>query len=166
MERLSTVTFAKPADEGELYDILADTDMGLAGDIGEHIVLREGAAIRAGGRLYQADEALFHLMVFAVAGDERGRGTGRRFLRALTAGPWLHCRGGVEPPGGSYRITTMAKGSATGFYARAGFRPCKAAQLPALFAGQCEGCPDREECGPVPMVYTGSSRELPERGRD
>jgi N-acetylglutamate synthase-like GNAT family acetyltransferase len=161
MERLGAVTFAGPDDGAELYDILADTDMGLAGEPEEHVVLRQGGAILAGGRLYQADEDLFHLMVFAVAASDRGRGTGRRFLRKLAARPWLYCRDGVAPPDGTYRVTTMAKGAAAGFYAKAGFRPCDAVKLPAPFAGQCDGCPDREACRPLPMAYERSSREKP-----
>ncbi len=148
-----TISFAGPADEEELRGMLTATGMDLAGEIEEHVVLREGAEILAGGRLYQADEDLFHLLVFAVAERERGRGTGRRLLRELSERPWEYCRDAVEPPGGSFRVTTVAKGEAAAFYKRCDYRMCEVSQLPSPFDRQCEDCPDREQCAPVAMVF-------------
>lgn len=151
-----TISFAGPADEEMLRSIMTATGMELAGEIEEHVVLREGAEILAGGRLYQADEDLFHLLVFAVAERERGRGTGRKLLRELCQRPWEYCRDAVETSGGSYRVTTVAKGDAADFYKRCDYRVCEASELPPPFDRQCEDCPDREACGPVAMVFEGT----------
>jgi GNAT superfamily N-acetyltransferase len=148
-----TISFAGPADEDKLRGMLTATGMDLAGEVVEHVVLREGAEILAGGRLYQADEDLFHLLVFAVAERDRGRGTGRRLLRELCERPWQYCRDAAEPPGGSYRVTTVARGEAAAFYKRCDYRVCEVSLLPPPFDRQCEDCPDREPCGPVAMVF-------------
>lgn len=149
-----TISFAGPDDEEKLRDMLTATGMDLAGEIEEHVVLREGAEILAGGRLYQADEDLFHLLVFAVAESERGRGTGRRLLRELCERPWEYCRDAVKPLSGSFRVTTVAKGEAADFYKRCDYRMCETSLLPPPFDRQCEDCPDREPCAPVAMVFT------------
>ncbi|MDT8899819.1 GNAT family N-acetyltransferase [Anaeroselena agilis] len=149
-----TITFAEPADEETLRTMFTAAGMDLAGEAEEHVVLRDGANILAGGRLYQADEDLFHLLVFAVAQGERGRGTGRRLMRELCERPWEYCRDAVEPTGGTFRITTMAKGESAAFYKRCDYRECEASLLPPPFDSQCEDCPDCEQCGPVAMVYS------------
>lgn len=150
------IAFGEPADERELRGILLDTGMDLAGDIEEHIVLKRGPEILAGGRLYQADEDLFHLLVFAVAEEERGRGTGQRLLRELSARPWAYCREAVEPASGPYRITTVAKGEAAAFYMKGNYQACDFSQVPVPFDSQCEECPDRTACKPVPLVFAAT----------
>lgn len=158
------IAFAGPADEEELKGLLTGTGMDLAGDVTEHVVLRQGDRILAGARLFQVDDELFHLMVFAVAAAERGRGTGRAFLRELGACPWAYCREAL-PVGGPYRVTTVAKGTAAGFYNQVGYRECGFAQLPAPFDEQCAICPDREQCSPVPMVFCSDADEGCLRGQ-
>lgn len=152
------IEFAGPADEARLKEIFTAADMDLAGEAEEHVVVRRGGAVVAGGRLYQAEEDLFHLLVFAVAAAERGRGTGRRLLAALAAHPWEYCLEAVRPEG-SYRVTTMAKGAAAAFYKRVGFTVCDAAALPAPFGEQCRDCPDRDKCEPVPLEFAGPAGE-------
>jgi N-acetylglutamate synthase-like GNAT family acetyltransferase len=151
-----TIAFATPADEEELSVLLQDTDMGLAGYIGEHVVLRRGKDILAGGCLYQAEEDLFHLLVFAVAEAERGRGAGQRLLREMSAHPWAYCLGAIKPPGGSYRITTVAKGAAAAFYRKSNYQACDFSQVPVPFDSQCGDCPERTECKPVPLVFAAT----------
>jgi N-acetylglutamate synthase-like GNAT family acetyltransferase len=157
------IEFAGPADENRLKEIFTAAEMDMAGEAEEHVVLRKGGGVVAGGRLYQAEEDLFHLLVFAVAAEERGRGTGRRLLAALAARPWEYCLEAVRPEG-PYRVTTMAKGTAAAFYQRAGFTVCDAAALPAPFGEQCRDCPDREACGPVPLEFTGQPANGTEEG--
>lgn len=144
--------FASPADEARLQEIFTAADMDMAGEVEEHVVVRRDGKVVAGGRLYQAEEDLFHLLVFAVAAEERGRGTGRELLAAMAVRPWEFCLEAVRPAG-SYRITTMAKGAAAAFYKRVGFTVCDAAALPAPFGEQCRDCPDRVKCDPVPMEF-------------
>lgn len=150
-----TITFAEPADEEKLRDILLDTDMGLAGEIEDHVVLRRGSDILAGGALYQAEEDLFHLLVFAVAKKERGRGMGQRLLREISARPWDFCRGATTPKGGSFKLTTVARGEAVAFYRSCGYQACVFSLVPAPFDSQCEDCPDQMECKPAPLVFKG-----------
>lgn len=152
------VAFAEPQDEEVLRAMLLDTGMDLAGEIEEHVVLRRGGEVVAGGRLYQAEEELFHLLVFAVAAVERGQGEGRRLLRAMSDRPWEYCRDAVRPAGGPFAVTTVARGEAEDFYKKCGFIACDFSNVPAPFDGQCEDCPDRAECNPSALVYRAPAR--------
>ena len=151
------ITFAEPADEAELKRIFTDTGMDLAGDIEEHVILRNGKRMLAGGMFYQMDEGLFHLLVFAVSPKEHRQGIGRKFLQQLSARPWLYCREATEPEGGFYRISTIARGPAVPFYLRNQYQACDAEQLPFPFDQQCESCPGQKECNPVPMLFVSRS---------
>jgi N-acetylglutamate synthase-like GNAT family acetyltransferase len=150
-----TIVFAGPEDEEELRSILTETGMDLAGEAEDHILLKQQDRILAGGMLYQAEEDLFHLMVFAVSKEERGRSTGRRLLQELDSRPWKYSRDAMEPTADAYQITTIAKGEVALFYKKCGYQACDFSRLPDPFGRQCEQCPDQEDCNPVPMVFVG-----------
>lgn len=147
------ITFAEPADEAELRRIFTDTGMDLAGDIEEHVILRNGKHMLAGGMFYQMDEGLFHLLVFAVAPKERRQGIGHKFLQRLSAAPWQYCREATVPENDLYRISTIARGPAVPFYLKNKYQAGAAEQLPFPFDRQCGICPDQKECNPVPMFF-------------
>jgi len=145
------IRFADSTDAEVLQGIFLESDMDLAGEIEEHIVISRGDSIIGGGMLTQTDQDLFHLIVFAISEHERTHGLGRLLLDRLLQRPWDFCRGGSMPEGSSYRVTTVAKGKSAGFYGKLGFVPCDFNDLAALFAGQCDDCPEAAECHPVAM---------------
>lgn len=145
------IGFADSTATEILQGIFLESDMDLAGEIEEHIVISRGDTIIGGGMLTQTDQDLFHLIVFAISEHERTHGLGRLLLDRLLQRPWDFCRGGSMPEGSSYRVTTVAKGKSAGFYGKLGFVPCDFNDLAAPFAGQCDDCPEAAECHPVAM---------------
>lgn len=159
------IRFAGQTDEAALQSIFLESDMGLAGDIDEHIVISRGATIIGGAMLTQTDDDSYHLIVFAIREDERTHGLGRLLLDKLLKQPWVFCRDGSRPSGERYQVTTVAKGKSAGFYRKLGFDSCDVTALAPLFAGQCGDCPEAAECHPVAMVcrYSATAAD-PERG--
>lgn len=151
------IRFAGEADEATLQGIFLESDMGLAGEIDEHIVISRGDTVIGGGMLTQADTDSYHLIVFAISEDERTHGLGRLLLGKLLLQPWVFCRDGNQPNGVSYKVTTVAKGKSAGFYRKLGFDSCDLADLAHPFAEQCGDCPEVEDCHPVAMVYNCSN---------
>ena len=151
-----SIDFAASEQREELGGILAGHDLAMAGETEDHVVLLDDGKILAGALLWQMDEGLFHLLVFGVRHEERNTGVGRRLLQEISRQPWKYCRDASEPGVGAYRITTVARGKSASFYQKCGFRACDFSLLPIPFDGQCDSCPDREECKPVAMDYQGA----------
>jgi GNAT superfamily N-acetyltransferase len=149
-------TFAEIEDEEELKNLLAETGMKLAGEAAEHVLLKVDSKIMAVGRLLELDDGLFHLLVFAVIKEERGKGVGGRLIGKLSEIPWNYCRESVGIPGGSYLITTVARGQAVTFYKKYGYEDCDFSLLILPFDKQCETCPDKTACSPQAMVFSGT----------
>jgi N-acetylglutamate synthase-like GNAT family acetyltransferase len=145
------IRFADNAAEEVLQSIFWESDMDLAGEIEEHVVISKGDAIIGGAMLTQTDQDEFHLIVFAISEHERTHGLGRLLLGKLLQQPWNFCLDGSMPGGSSYRVTTVAKGKSAGFYGKLGFAPCDFSGLAAPFAGQCGDCPEAADCHPVAM---------------
>lgn len=149
---------AAPGDGEELAEILQGYDMDLAGRPEEHAVIRAQGKVVACGKLTWISPGLFHLDVLAVRREERGRGWGGLLLSQLIAEPSVYCPGCGAGAGGRvvpYKITTVARGAASRFYARYGFKAGSFGDLTDLYREQCAGCPDRKVCRPVPMTYLG-----------
>lgn len=155
--------FAVASQGTDLEEILRGHGMGLAGDIGEHVVAMEQDQVFGGGLLCQLDQDLFHLLVLGVASDRRGTGIGKLLLAAMCRNPWRYCLDSADRLEGPYRITTMARGEAVPFYRKCGFQTCDAQEIPAVFAEQCDDCPSREECRPAPMLFIGTCAAAGER---
>lgn len=145
------IRFADSTAAEVLQGIFLESDMDLAGEIEEHIVISRGDTIIGGGMLTQTDQDAFHLIVFAISEHERTHGLGRLLLERLLQQPWAFCYDGSMPEGSSYRVTTVAKGKSAGFYGKLGFIPCGFSDLTAPFAGQCNDCPEAADCHPVAM---------------
>lgn len=145
------IRFADQTDEAILQGIFLESDMDLAGEIDEHIVISRGDTVIGGGMLTQTDADSYHLIVFAISEDERTHGLGRLLLDRLLQQPWDFCRDGSMPGGSSYRVTTVAKGKSAGFYGKLGFVLCEFSDLAAPFAGQCADCPEAADCHPAAM---------------
>jgi len=143
------IRFADSTDVEVLQGIFLESDMDLAGEIEEHIVIT-GVIALSWRYADQTDQDLFHLIVFAISEHERTHGLGR-LLERLLQQPWAFCRDASMPECSSYRVTTVAKGKSAGFYGKLGFVPCDFSDLAAPFAGQCDDCPEAADCYPVAM---------------
>jgi len=148
--------FAEIEDEEEMQNLLAETGMSLAGEAVEHVLLKDGSKIMAVGRVIELDDGFFHLLVLAVAKEERGNGIGEQLISKLSEFPWQYCRESLGIPGGLYRITTVAKGQAVTFYKKCGYEVCDFSLLMPPFDQQCEACPDKTACSPQAMVFSGA----------
>jgi len=149
------IIFAVPDDELELRSILIESDMDIAGDIEDHVVIKHGNEIVGGGMLAQTDDDVYHLLVFAVRQTEHSRGIGSLLLNAMVMEPWRYCLNGPGFDDGSYTVTTVAKGESARFYAKNGFVACAFSELAYPFDQQCDACPDLNECKPSAMKFMG-----------
>lgn len=151
------IVFAQQEDEDQLSNILAEYGMGIPGRIEEQLVVKANGQVLAGAKVVQISDNHFFLEVIGVRQDLRGQGIGRLLLGEILQNPWRSCRG-AHPGGqfpGNFQITTLARGGASEFYRRMGFGPCRMEELPEDYREQCDFCPDKQECNPVPMLYTG-----------
>lgn len=153
------IVFANDAAEYELRSILRESNMDIAGDIREHVIIKKDNEIWGGAMLTQTDQAMFHLLVFAVKQDERNKGIGSRLLNELIVQPWKYCRDTIGSPVDNYQITTVAKGKSAVFYNKNGFTKCDFSKLSYPFSEQCDRCPGISECKPAAMIFLGTGRE-------
>jgi GNAT superfamily N-acetyltransferase len=147
------VTLARPEDGPELQALLQDWGMDLAGEPEEHAVIKVDGRIFAGGKITWLGENSFHLELLAVRREARGQGLGGMLLLELIKKPWAYCRSLLNGKFSTYRVTSIARGEAAGFYRQYGFRHCLFSDLAKAYQEQCDGCPEREACRPVPMIY-------------
>jgi N-acetylglutamate synthase-like GNAT family acetyltransferase len=149
------ILFAQPKDEEELRAILIEHHMDIAGNVEEHVILKQDGVILAGGKVSELEDDLYHLEVFGVKQDVRGSGAGTMLLTRMVGEPWKYslspATGGKE----KYRITTVARGEAVNFYKKCGFEPYSFSELAWPYSEQCDDCPERDECNPIPMIYKG-----------
>lgn len=150
------IGFAAAEDFSPVYEIFIEHGMDVYGDIDEHLILRENKEICAVAKLVQTGERSFHLENLAVASTRQQQGFGGKLLETITDEPWSCCQPSSRPIGGSYRVSTVARGSAVGFYTRYGYQIGDFASLDLTYQNQCDECPDREHCSPVPMFFLGS----------
>jgi len=150
-----TITFAHDAVEDELRGIFLDSDMDIAGDIQEHVLITKDDEIIGGGMMTQTGASVYHLVVFAVKESQRKYGIGRLLLKELLECPWQYCLHGVAATEDCYHVTTVSKGKSAGFYEKNGFLACDFSALAAPFCEQCQECPELSDCKPVAMMYTG-----------
>lgn len=155
---ITDIVFAEEDDEKALEDFFQRFGMWPAGDAADHVLIRTDGKIKAAAMLWQMEEDIYHLAVFAVAQDLQGSGWGRRLLAALTATPEKYCRWPWDKRSSSYEITTAAKGKSQGFYKKGGFQICDFSELTEPFDRQCFHCEDREACDPVAMVFKSERR--------
>jgi N-acetylglutamate synthase-like GNAT family acetyltransferase len=151
------IEFATELDIEETQELLTDIGLGLSGDIEDHVVIREDGMVGAAGKLQQTDINRFHLEVLGVRDDHHGDGLGTLFLSTLTSAPWNYCQPLAMPVSGQYAVTCVAKGDAAHFYEKLGFKPYAFSMLAAKYYEQCDNCPDREECQPLPMIFESAN---------
>lgn len=149
------IVFATEADYPFVYELFIEHDMDVYGDITDHVVLMEDGEVCAAACMVQTDERNYHLENIAVAGNRKHNGYGGGLLAAITEKPWACCQPSSEPEKGAYRVSTVARGNAVEFYARYGFTTCGFTDLDPQYQNQCDECPDRIKCSPVPMIFTG-----------
>jgi N-acetylglutamate synthase-like GNAT family acetyltransferase len=149
------IVFAGVGAEDELRQILLDSDMDLAGNIEEHVLIKRGNQIQGGGMLTRSDRDVFHLLVFAVKKGERNKGIGSQLLNELIKQPWRYSRDREEMIDKGYSVTTVAKGGSVAFYQKNGFKTCEFSKLAYPFNEQCDECPVMIECKPAAMMFIG-----------
>lgn len=150
------IVFADQYDEDGLREILWEYDMDISGDIGDHVVIKDNDQIMAGAKIGIYDHE-FYLEVFGVKSESRGQGLGGILLLEIIRHPWKYCKDlqSDQFSESHFEITTVARGSASGFYQAYGFEPCSFSKIPELFRDQCDSCPTKDDCHPVPMIYFG-----------
>ena len=149
------INFARSDEEAELRGIFLDSEMDLAGELEEHVVIKARDEVIGGGLMTRTGIDTYHLTVFAVRESARGNGIGSTLIRELIRQPWKHSLNRTKAVGACFTVTTMAKGKSSGFYQKNGFAPCSPSELADPYRGQCSDCPERESCNPVPMRYLG-----------
>jgi N-acetylglutamate synthase-like GNAT family acetyltransferase len=147
----TVIRYACHEDGEQLRALLVSYGMDLAGEVDEHVVALQDGQIIAGGMLNRIDDELYHLEVLAVGEKWQRTGAGRLLLSAMIEAPWLYCRDAL--PANAYSITTVARGDAVPFYTSCGFESFSFIELAAPYDEQCNECPDRETCQPVPMIF-------------
>ncbi|AHF05786.1 GNAT family N-acetyltransferase [Desulfitobacterium metallireducens] len=151
------IMFADEQDEIELNEILWDYDMGIPGQAEEMLVFKKEGQTLGGAKIVEVEENRFFLEVLGVKQAQHSQGIGRILLSEILQNPWECCKYPLskfqlKKP---YTITTMARGSAVGFYKKMGFKNCDSLLLPQEYSEQCDFCPDKGECDPSPMIFTG-----------
>ncbi len=149
------ILFASQTDEEEVRALLLDNSLDLSGEIENHVLLRIRGQVCAAAKLALTKDDHYHLEVIGVKHDLHRAGWGSLLLNALTATPWKYCRPETSAVSGTYMVTLMAKEDADAFYEKHGFQACPDSFLAAPYVEKCNVCPDRETCGPTPMVFVG-----------
>ena len=147
-----TIEIAKLADQEDVEQLLLEYGMGISGEIGEYVVAKAAGVVCAVAKLLQVQENHFYLEVMGVSNGLRKAGWGGFLIAELLSDPWRYCRSAEGLPSANYLITTIARGEAVAFYRRHGFQPGSFQMLMPPYSYQCEDCPDRETCAPVPMI--------------
>lgn len=150
------IVFADQYDEEKLREILWEYDMDISGDIEDHVVIKDNDQVMAGAKIGNYDNH-FYLEVFGVNNDNRGQGIGGILLSEIIKHPWKYCKDlqSEQFSESRFQITTVARGSASGFYKSYGFAPCSFSEIPEQFREQCDACPTKDDCNPIPMIYFG-----------
>ena len=138
------------ADEAEVDEFLRAVDMGISGDICEHVLLHEDGELLGVAKFTPVRAQEYHLDTLAIRADRKGSGLGSLLLKRLLAAPW-ECFDGYEAVP-AYTVTTISRGTAVPFYRKFGFVPCDFADIHWQFVDQCDSCPVRAECDPQPML--------------
>jgi len=151
------ILFAEEHDENELSEILLEYGMTIPGEIEEQLIVKENERVVAGAKIVEYEEKHFFLEVLGVKQDNLCQGIGRLLMTEIVQNPWKCCKNPISEfeSKGSYIIMTVARGYAACFYRKIGFEPCDFLKLPELFREQCNHCPDKEECEPIPMEFIG-----------
>ncbi|NPV30103.1 MAG: GNAT family N-acetyltransferase [Firmicutes bacterium] len=148
------ISFARKADEEGVRRLLSEHKMGMLGEVEDYVVLKSAGEVCAVGRLVQTGKDYFHLEVFGVKNGLRRKGVGGLLLSKIISSPGEYCRCASIVPG-AYKVTTVARGEAASFYIKHGFRPCSFSNLASPYDVQCDDCPDRGTCRPLPMMFEG-----------
>jgi N-acetylglutamate synthase-like GNAT family acetyltransferase len=154
------IFFAGQKEEEDLRQILWEYSMDLAGDVEEHLIVKKEDEVVAGGKIIQYEDSHYFLEVLGVKHESLKQGIGALLLSEIVKEPWKHCKDvTIEVKPQHFQISTLARGSATGFYKKFGFKACGFNEIPEPYQDQCEFCPDAETCNPVPMILNGGRNE-------
>ncbi len=140
----------RPTDRQVIQELLAYYQMEADLDPVEFLVAEVDGFVVGAARLEWADgEAYIHPLV--VAAGWHGRGIGHALVSQLLS-KWPEIR-------------VVARGSAAGFYERLGFTKTNWDQVFPTFISECQECPSRQGCQPVPMAAGLNPQSFEEKGR-
>lgn len=156
-----TIAFAQDHDEEQVMKIVTEYKMGIPGEIEEVLIAKNEQEILAAAKIVESEEAQFFLEVIGVKEGDRSQGVGRLLLGKILENPWECCkyRFFEKEAQDGYSIATLARGYAVGFYHRMGFQACSLLEIPEWYRDQCEECPERLDCEPMPMIYNGGNKQ-------
>ncbi|KTE91506.1 acetyltransferase [Desulfitobacterium hafniense] len=157
----ATIAFAQGQNEQQVMGILGAYGMGIPGDVEELLTVQENEEITAVAKIAEFAEGRFFLEVIGVKDGKRSQGAGKLLLGKILANPWECCRYAFSEQENNrdYTVSTLARGYALGFYEKMGFQACTSAEIPEWYRDQCEECPERSTCEPMPMIYSGGERK-------
>ncbi|HHV63705.1 MAG TPA: GNAT family N-acetyltransferase [Peptococcaceae bacterium] len=157
MARNPIIRFGTPDDEDELMEIMYSYGMGLPGEIEEHLLLEEDHTVLGGCKVVCCGEGYYFLEVIGIKKERHKQGLGGLLLEKIVQKPWECCATGEirEVSQTAYTVATIARGEAVAFYRKYGFQPCEFEEIPEIYREQCNYCPEKESCQPVPMIYFG-----------
>jgi N-acetylglutamate synthase-like GNAT family acetyltransferase len=148
------ITFAKSGHKKMLTELFTESGMDLAGAVEDHILLKSQDEIIAAAFVDKVEKNLFHLAVFAVNPDRRNEKIGSYLLQEILKEPQKYCRSQSSDENNFFQITTVAKGREAGFYKKHGFDICDFSQLNYPYNIQCEECPAKDDCNPMPLIFS------------
>jgi len=130
----------RPEDQDVLLELLEQN--GLVGEITPaDCLMAEGVGGVIGFARIEIVEGLPYLRPIVIDTAYRHQGIGRQLVQRLLA----------QIP--ELRVT--ARGEAVDFYTHLGFELMPWEAVPLLFRRECETCPERSACRPVPMRFPG-----------
>ena len=131
------IRLAQPEDLPDIYALMATFDM--CGEFSaEGCIVAEIEGRLAGFARVETADGKPYLRPIVVARQDQGRGVGKALLVHILD----------QEPG----LTVIARGSAVGFYSRAGFEIADWDEIHPPFRDECVVCPDLGICNPVPLV--------------
>jgi N-acetylglutamate synthase-like GNAT family acetyltransferase len=126
------------ADRKALAQLLAANSMeDQAFDPAEFLLAEKDGRLAGAARLEWTGGEVY-LRPIVIASWQKGQGIGRAIIEHL-----LH---------NTPVIKAVARGQATNFYRKLGFVSMDWSQVPVTYQDECDQCPDRAACQPVPMV--------------
>lgn len=139
-DQLVRMRRGRPEDQDVLLELL--DQYGMVGAITPaDCLMAEGVGGVIGFARIEIVEGLPYLRPIVIDTAYRHQGIGRRLVQYLLA----------QIP--ELRVT--ARGEAVDFYTRLGFELMPWEAVPPLFRQECEACPERTACRPVPMRFPG-----------
>lgn len=86
------ILFAQANDEEGLREILLGYGMDISGEIEDHLIVKEGDEILAGGKIIEYQVNHFYLEILVANQENCGQGLGGYLLREVIKDPGKYCK--------------------------------------------------------------------------